>query len=69
MLHQERIFRAMYGTHRFRGIVDPKPGSRLHIFVWIDSGHGIQLEQVPELRLLQDWMGTSVGGVNPVTLD
>ena len=33
------------------------------------SGHGIQLDQVPEAWLLQDWMGTSVGGDNPVALD
>ena len=42
---------------------------RLYDFVWIDSGCGTQLYQIPEVWLLQDWMGTSVGGVNPVALD
>ena len=42
--------------------------SRLHVFVFIDSGHGILLDQFPEVWLLQDWFGTSVGGVNPVAL-
>ena len=44
-------------------------GRRLQIFVWIDSGHGIQLDQVPELWLLQDWMGKFKRRVNPVALD
>ena len=38
-------------------------------FVCIDSGHGIRLNQLPELWLLWDSMGTFVGGVNPVALD
>ena len=29
----------------------------------------IQLDQVPEVWLLQDWMGTFVGEVNPVALN
>ena len=42
---------------------------RLQIFVCIDIDHGIQLDEVPELWLLQDWMGTSARRVNPVALD
>ena len=42
---------------------------RLHIIVWIFSGHRIQLDQVPEVWLLQDCMATSIGGVNLVALD
>ena len=41
----------------------------LHNVVWIDSGQRIQLDQAPERWHLQDWMGTSVGKVNPVALD
>ena len=44
------------------------PGS-LHMFVWIDSGHGIQLEQAPELWLLQDWISKFVGRIDPAALD
>ena len=49
--------------------MDFRLAGRLHGFVWIDSGHGIQLDLVSEVWLLQDWMGTSVGGVNPVALN
>ena len=48
---------------------EQRASSHLHIFVWIDSGHGIQLDQVSEVWLLQDSMGTSTGGVNSVALD
>ena len=34
----------------------------LHIFVWIDSDHGVQLIQVSQSWLLQDCMGTSWKG-------
>ena len=61
--------RAVYDTYRFRGIIYFTSAARLHVFVWINSGHGIQLDQVPEVWLLQDWMCTSVGRVNPVVLD
>ena len=50
-----------------RGIVEF--ACMLHIFVWIDSGHGIQLDQAPELWLMQNWMGTSVGGTKAVASD
>ena len=39
---------AVHGAHHLRVT------SRLHISVWIDSGHGIQRDQVPEAWLLQD---------------
>lgn len=42
--------------------------SRLYIIIWMDTGHGIQLDQVSDLWLLQDRMGTSSGGVNAVAL-
>ena len=39
------------------------------MFVWVDLGHRIQLDRVPDWWLLQGWMGTSVEGVNPVALE
>ena len=37
---QECTFEAVYGAHRFRGIVGLDLAGRLHIFVWTDFGHG-----------------------------
>ena len=50
-------------AHCFSGIVCSKSAGgagRLHMFIWIDSGHEFKFDQPPDLWLLQDRMGTSV---------
>ena len=47
-----------------RGILYFRP----RIFVYIDCGHGIKLDQVPESQRLQDRTGTSAA-VSPFALD
>ena len=49
-------FKAGYGTHRFRGIIEFSlvvGGTSLPGLTLV----AIQIDQVPEVWLLQDWMG------------